>query len=210
MATSLAAKLLAFVHCLAPTEHDSALLRPGPTIWRAQDSPRTHAPSVHHRHSDTAPTVSGPAHPEATRPSAESAEPNPGSTNLPRLRVRTRCSRRTPARSTIGIPAQSPRLISPDTGRMRQCSRQTRSPSAPLEPSSDRHLPSVAARIYALVPTTAGICTGTPSAARIISLVHPAQQMYFCGSSTEIARLSLLLSCPAAAQDGHPAIQFRP
>src|ERR1035441_10361163 len=60
-------KLLAFVHCLAPTEHDSALLRPGLTRWRVQDSPRTPAPYVHHRHTDTAPTVSGPAHPEATR-----------------------------------------------------------------------------------------------------------------------------------------------
>jgi hypothetical protein len=32
--------------------------------------------------------------------------------------------------------------------------------------------------------------------------------MYFCGSSTEIARLSPLLSRPAAAHEGHRVIQF--
>src|SRR5258708_17239562 len=58
---------------------------PPPTMWRVQDSPRTPALSVHHGHTDTAPTVSGLAHPEATRPSAESAQPNPGSAHLPRL-----------------------------------------------------------------------------------------------------------------------------
>jgi hypothetical protein len=51
---------------------------------------------------------------------------------------------------------------------------------------------------------------GRPSASRIISFEHPAQQMYFRGSSTAIARLSPLLSRFALAQDGHLAIQFRP
>ena len=51
---------------------------------------------------------------------------------------------------------------------------------------------------------------GHPRAARIISLLQPAQQMYFCGSSTEIARLSPLLSRPAAAHEGHRVIQFLP
>src|ERR1035441_690311 len=35
---------------------------------------------------------------------------------------------------------------------------------------------------------------GRPSASRIISFEHPAQQMYFLGSSTAMARLSPLLS----------------
>jgi len=51
---------------------------------------------------------------------------------------------------------------------------------------------------------------GTPSAARICCFVQPAQQMYFQGSSTEIVRLSLLRSRPAAAHEGHCATQFRP
>jgi hypothetical protein len=51
---------------------------------------------------------------------------------------------------------------------------------------------------------------GRPSASRIISFEHPAQQIYFLGSSTAIARLSPLLSRLALAQDGHLAIQFRP
>src|SRR2546427_400213 len=51
---------------------------------------------------------------------------------------------------------------------------------------------------------------GTPSAARICCFVQPAQQMYFQGSATEIARLSLLRSRPAAAHEGHCATQFRP
>src|SRR4051794_26644100 len=51
---------------------------------------------------------------------------------------------------------------------------------------------------------------GRPSASRIISFEHPAQQMYFLGSSTAMARLSPLLSRLALAQDGHRAIQFRP
>jgi len=51
---------------------------------------------------------------------------------------------------------------------------------------------------------------GHPRAARIISLLHPAQQMYFCGSSTEIARLSPLLSRPDAAHEGQRVIQFLP
>ena len=41
-------------------------------------------------------------------------------------------------------------------------------------------------------------------------LVQPAQQQYFRGSSTEIARLSPLLSCPCEAHDGQRATQFRP
>jgi hypothetical protein len=54
-------------------------------------------------------------------------------------------------------------------------------------------------------------CTiGRPSASRIISFEHPAQQMYFLGSSTAMARLSPLLSRPACAQDGQRAIQFLP
>src|SRR6266478_6753666 len=44
---------------------------------------------------------------------------------------------------------------------------------------------------------------GQPTARRIISLVQPAQQRYFRGSSMEIARLSPLRSWPASAQDGH-------
>src|SRR6266852_6602566 len=44
---------------------------------------------------------------------------------------------------------------------------------------------------------------GQPTARRIISFVQPAQQMYFRGSSMEIARLSPLRSCPASAQEGH-------
>jgi len=43
----------------------------------------------------------------------------------------------------------------------------------------------------------------SPTARRIISLAQPAQQMYFRGSSIEIARLSPLRSWPASAQDGH-------
>jgi hypothetical protein len=54
-------------------------------------------------------------------------------------------------------------------------------------------------------------CTiGRPSASRIISFEHPAQQMYFLGSSTAMARLSPLLSRPACAQDGQRATQFLP
>src|SRR5579862_691188 len=54
-------------------------------------------------------------------------------------------------------------------------------------------------------------CTiGRPTASRIISFEQPAQQMYFRGSSTAMARLSPLLSRLALAQDGHLAIQFRP
>src|ERR1017187_1427566 len=83
---------------------------------------------------------------------------------------------------------------------MRQCSRQTRSPSAPLEPSSDRHLPSVAARIYALVPTTAGIRTGTPSAAAghvtskdnlAISVEEPQKYICWAGCTKEMIRAAL-------------------
>ena len=44
---------------------------------------------------------------------------------------------------------------------------------------------------------------GQPTAARIMSLVHPAQQMHLRGSSIEIERLSPLRSCPSSAQDGH-------
>src|SRR5260370_19805097 len=44
---------------------------------------------------------------------------------------------------------------------------------------------------------------GQPTARRIISFVQPAQQMYFRGSSMEIARLSPLRSWPASTQDGH-------
>src|SRR5713226_7632051 len=44
---------------------------------------------------------------------------------------------------------------------------------------------------------------GQPTARRIISFVQRAQQMYFRGSSMEIARLSPLRSWPASAQDGH-------
>ena len=51
---------------------------------------------------------------------------------------------------------------------------------------------------------------GRPSASRIISFEHPAQQMYFLGSSTAMARLSPLLSRFACAQDGQRAIQFLP
>src|SRR5262245_5169953 len=51
---------------------------------------------------------------------------------------------------------------------------------------------------------------GRPSASRIISLEHPAQQMYFLGSSMEMARLSPLVSLFAWAHDGHRAIQLRP
>src|SRR5450759_2335305 len=51
---------------------------------------------------------------------------------------------------------------------------------------------------------------GRPSASRIISFEHPAQQMYFLGSSTAMARLSPLLSRLAWAQDGQRAIQFLP
>jgi hypothetical protein len=44
---------------------------------------------------------------------------------------------------------------------------------------------------------------GKPSWARICCFVQPAQQMYFQGSSTEMDRLSLLRSRPAAAHEGH-------
>jgi hypothetical protein len=47
---------------------------------------------------------------------------------------------------------------------------------------------------------------GRPSASRIISFEHPAQQMYFLGSSTAMARLSPLRSRLAWAQDGQRAI----
>src|SRR6202162_5445016 len=54
-------------------------------------------------------------------------------------------------------------------------------------------------------------CTiGRPSASRIISFEHPAQQMYFLGSSTAMARLSPLLSRLACAQEGQRATQFLP
>jgi hypothetical protein len=43
---------------------------------------------------------------------------------------------------------------------------------------------------------------GEPTAARIMSLVQPAQQMYLRGSSIEIEQLSPLRSCPSSAQDG--------
>src|ERR1700757_811384 len=51
---------------------------------------------------------------------------------------------------------------------------------------------------------------GRPTAARIISFVQPAQQQYLRGSSTEIARLSPLLSCPCEAHDGQRVTQLRP
>ena len=51
---------------------------------------------------------------------------------------------------------------------------------------------------------------GRPSVSRIISFEHPAQQIYFLGSSTAMARLSPLLSRLAYAHDGQRAIQFRP
>src|SRR5438552_12634 len=51
---------------------------------------------------------------------------------------------------------------------------------------------------------------GRPTAARIISFVQPAQQQYLRGSSTEIARLSPLLSCPWEAHEGQRVTQFRP
>jgi hypothetical protein len=44
---------------------------------------------------------------------------------------------------------------------------------------------------------------GTPSEARIISLVQPAQHLYFHGSAIEIARLSRAVSRPEFAQLGH-------
>src|SRR5260370_22014253 len=44
---------------------------------------------------------------------------------------------------------------------------------------------------------------GQPTARRIISFEHPAQQRYFRGSSMEIAKLSPLRSWPASAQDVH-------
>lgn len=44
---------------------------------------------------------------------------------------------------------------------------------------------------------------GQPTAFRIISFAQPAQQMYFRGSSIEMARLSPLRSWPASAHDGH-------
>src|SRR5262245_56015933 len=48
---------------------------------------------------------------------------------------------------------------------------------------------------------------GRPSALRIISLEHPAQQMYFLGSSIEMARLSPLVSRFTRAHEGQRAIQ---
>ena len=51
---------------------------------------------------------------------------------------------------------------------------------------------------------------GQPNAARIMSLVQPAQQMYLRGSSIEIERLSPLRSCPSSAQDGQRVTLFCP
>src|SRR5580693_6174225 len=48
---------------------------------------------------------------------------------------------------------------------------------------------------------------GHPRAARIISLVQPAQQMYFWGTLVEIAKLSPHLSRPAAAHEGQRVTQ---
>src|SRR5260370_18119117 len=51
---------------------------------------------------------------------------------------------------------------------------------------------------------------GKPNATRIISFVHPAQHLYFQGSSIEIAKLSPLLSSPPSAPDAHRVTYFRP
>src|SRR5579871_6890184 len=171
---------------------------------------RIPAPSARGLSPYKAPTAQDQVCLRATARGADSAEPSPGSASPPDYVASTRCTRRIPARSPTGKPGQSRSPAFPGKYQTRRCSRQTRSRLAPSEPSPGRCLPNATAQVYALAPTKGVFGTGTPSAVRIMSRVQPAQQIYFYGSSTEIARLSLLVSRPATAQEGHRAIQFRP